>query len=290
MKISDGDQGEFIEGGLIDVVRFDISGEKDKFILFGTSYNCWTSCQKNDFVDKKQQIVFNMKVHNGENDHQITSKFLNIQKNPGRGSGLVKPKTQENWMDFCRMQRELVRNEPNIKFGESRRQGNHTLKSVLVEVNVMLDPVYEFRSGIEMAGYLNQMAFDLSVHAQTLHNRDISNLVRARTMLKADALVKMDENESQIDQHNLKRPHNDEVFDISLHENEPGPSHRPPKMERPDDLNGNPIPNRAHGNPNANRTQVILINGRYRIIIFLRVRMSIQTGQTKILDQRCGFS
>lgn len=75
-----------------DMHVFDINGNKEKFIGFKIRFWCWTHCKKGDFSNKNTSIRFMAKLCGENVEDMQTFSNINVQRNPGRGAGVVQKK------------------------------------------------------------------------------------------------------------------------------------------------------------------------------------------------------
>ena len=74
-----------------DIYQFDISGNEERFVPFRAQFFCWSHCCRVQFSHKKQNIQFITVIYgDGVDDIKIKNN-INVQSNPGRGAGVVRP-------------------------------------------------------------------------------------------------------------------------------------------------------------------------------------------------------
>ena len=169
-KKSDGDSGELIKAENWDAFRFQLSRDEGKFVTFNSYWNCWTQCHKPFFIDSRQPMLLNMKVYGSGIEEQVVSKPIKVQQNPGRGAKVVSSKKANEETNFG-----YIEQAPRV--GEKRSLSQASGHNVTLGVNMTLNPSYPFANDAALSSYLHNIIYDLSVHAQNLHQRDMRQLV-----------------------------------------------------------------------------------------------------------------
>ena len=135
-----------------DIFRFDISKCDRQFIPFKCVFNCWTTCQKPQFSDKKSNMIFRTTIEGDEKPPIIIDTTLNVQQNPGRGSKTV---------------------TPGIRVaGPQGMDSPKNATKLIMHIKLDLDPKMEKSRLFDQNRYIKQLTADLTYHAQLLHHRD----------------------------------------------------------------------------------------------------------------------
>ena len=72
-----------------DIYQFKIGKNTDQSLAFRLQFFCWTMCKRASFSNKRDDLLLNVILRGPGMDNIKLSCSLNIQQNPGRGSGVV---------------------------------------------------------------------------------------------------------------------------------------------------------------------------------------------------------
>ena len=72
-----------------DIYQFRIGKNTDQSLAFRLQFFCWTMCKRASFSNKRDDLLLNVIMRGPGMDPIKLSCSLNIQQNPGRGSGAV---------------------------------------------------------------------------------------------------------------------------------------------------------------------------------------------------------